>query len=81
MFQIHEVKLLSSFGEVLGLLTAIITLSNNLTNPSSPKCSTGVIPINDVVSDIVGLLHGLDDIEGGPAVDENDVLDLFQMFH
>ena len=33
---------LSSVGEVLGLLTAIITLSNYLTNPFPPKCQTGV---------------------------------------
>ena len=43
MFQVHELKHLSSIGEVLGLLTAIITLSNYLTNPIPPKCQTGVI--------------------------------------
>ena len=42
MFQVHELKHLSSIGEVLGLLTAIITLSNYLTNPFPPKYQTGV---------------------------------------
>ena len=37
MHQFYELKLLSSVGEVLGLLTAIITLGNYLTNPFPPK--------------------------------------------
>ena len=42
MFQVHELKLQSSVGEFLGLLTAIITLGNYLTNPFPPKRQTGV---------------------------------------
>ena len=46
MFQVYELKLLSYVGEVLGLLTAIITLINYLTNPFPPKYQTGVIMIS-----------------------------------
>ena len=51
VFQIYEVM---SFGEVLGLMIAIITLSHSLSNPSSPKYSTGV-NLNSLASPIFPL--------------------------
>ena len=42
MLQVYELKLLSYVGEVLGLFTAINTLSNYLTNPFPPEYQTGV---------------------------------------